>query len=137
MNKIAMKRGGRCLSETYIDSKTKLQFECEYGHKWYAIPMNIKLGTWCPTCATRDGILYPKGTLEDMQRIARERHGECLSNEYIRSKFKLKWRCEFGHVWNTTPTLIKQGHWCPRCAIERRSKKPFSHRFSSSKQPSS
>jgi len=29
---------------------TKLEWECEDGHRWSSTPHNIKYGTWCPIC---------------------------------------------------------------------------------------
>jgi thiol-disulfide isomerase/thioredoxin len=51
MQEIANKRGGKCLSETYIDSHTKLLWECKHGHQWMAKPCQIKnSNNWCPIC---------------------------------------------------------------------------------------
>src|ERR1700748_2300192 len=44
MHKVATERGGKCLSETYFNSKTKLEWECEFGHKWFAAPFKINFG---------------------------------------------------------------------------------------------
>jgi len=55
----AMKHGGRCISTKYVNGRTKLEFECGQGHRWYARPDNIKSGKWCPKCSykTRIGIM--------------------------------------------------------------------------------
>jgi len=50
MNEIAAARNGRCLSEYYINAKSKLTWQCNIGHIWDAIPDAIKFGTWCPHC---------------------------------------------------------------------------------------
>ena len=36
MRKIAQDRGEKCLSQKYINSRTKLQWECPEGHQWSA-----------------------------------------------------------------------------------------------------
>jgi len=46
-----MKRGGKCLSDTYVNNQTKLLLECAEGHQWEAAPNSIKNGSWCPHCA--------------------------------------------------------------------------------------
>ena len=46
----AARRGGQCLSDAYVNSKTKLQFECAEGHQWLTRPASIKRGHWCPRC---------------------------------------------------------------------------------------
>ena len=107
INKLADKRGGKCLSSKYIDNKTKLNWQCEKGHTWLATPNHIKnSGTWCPVCSGNR-----KLTLKDMQGMAKGRRGKCLSPEYVNAKTKLKWQCEKKHVWEATPDNIKQGTW--------------------------
>jgi len=32
MQQVAKKRGGKCLSEKYVNAKTKLEWECRKGH---------------------------------------------------------------------------------------------------------
>jgi len=51
MKSIAALRGGACLSETYINARTKLEWRCAKGHIWHAQPYSIKSGCWCPKCA--------------------------------------------------------------------------------------
>jgi len=54
--------------------------------------------------------------LEDMKEAARFRGGECLSERFVDMKTKVKWKCAFGHSFESSPTLIlKGGHWCPDC----------------------
>ena len=51
MVEIAKSRGGKCLSRTYINSKTKLKWLCAKGHSWHATPFSIKnRQSWCPVC---------------------------------------------------------------------------------------
>ena len=53
MISIACDRGGKCISNVFVNTKTHLLFECKYGHQWKAIPSNIKRGTWCPKCKNK------------------------------------------------------------------------------------
>jgi len=110
MRKLAINYGGKCLSKVYINSQTKLEWQCVNGHQWESLPHNIKKGHWCPTCA---GILPL--TIEDMQRIAFGHRGKCLSRQYVNTETKLEWQCEKGHQWKAKPSHIKSGHWCPKC----------------------
>lgn len=52
--------------------------------------------------------------IEDAQKIAKERLGECLSEEYIPGQ-KLIWKCNTGRTWPATYNHVKYGTWCPRC----------------------
>ena len=55
--------------------------------------------------------------LREVQEIAKERSGECLSTEYKGSLTKLKFRCKNGHEFEATPNGVKdKDSWCPTCA---------------------
>jgi len=48
----AIERGGTCLSPTYENAHTKLEWRCGVGHRWWTRPANILYnGSWCPACA--------------------------------------------------------------------------------------
>jgi hypothetical protein len=52
MRKLATTRGGKCLSEAYVNAHTPLQWMCGIcDHKWMAAPSDVRQGTWCPRCA--------------------------------------------------------------------------------------
>jgi len=67
--------------------------------------------------------MLKKSTIEEMQEIALEKGGWCLSPEYIKCSIKLKWKCKEGHIFMMTPTHVKEGHWCPKCSIIRNANK--------------
>jgi hypothetical protein len=49
---IAKAKSGKCLSTMYINSDSKLTFECKEGHIWDAIPDNVSSkNSWCRICA--------------------------------------------------------------------------------------
>lgn len=49
--KAALAKGGACLSTAYVNTDTKLRWQCAEGHEWEAIPDSVvRLGTWCPSC---------------------------------------------------------------------------------------
>jgi len=114
LQKLAAKHGGQCLSKTYKDTNTPVTWRCRHGHQWQANPTNIKRGGWCPACA---GV--KKGTIEQMQEIAKERGGKCLSKIYINSFADLTWQCKDSHQWQANPANIKKGTWCPDCVARR------------------
>ena len=56
MQKIAIEREGKCISEKYINCDTKLLWECKEGHQWWALPKSIKYDdNWCPVCNESHG----------------------------------------------------------------------------------
>ncbi len=113
MQQLAEERGGKCLSKTYVNSKTKLQWQCAQGHLWKTTPHHIKQGYWCPQCAK----IKRKLTIKEMQQLAGKRGGKCLSVTYVNSYTKLQWQCAQGHIWAGKPSNIKHGTWCPQCEI--------------------
>jgi len=116
MQHLAKMRGGKCVSTEYINNKTKLKWQCNQGHIWEAAPSSVASRTWCPICGQKKSHESNKLTIAEMQLIAQNRNGKCLSKKYIDSKSKLKWQCEDGHVWNATVSNVMRGAWCPECA---------------------
>ena len=111
MQEIAERRGGRCLSKIYKRANIKLEWECSKGHKWRAVPANVKHGTWCPFCAG-NSIL----TIQEMQKIAKSHGGRCLSKTYDGVFVKLHWECSNKHrFWADPGPIINRGVWCPEC----------------------
>ena len=113
MHKLAEKKGGKCLSIEYVNTRTKLKWQCKEGHVWEAKPKKIKRGTWCPICARNVRL-----TIEKMHKLAEKKGGKCLSTEYVNTRTKLKWQCKEGHVWEARPDNIKRGTWCPICRLK-------------------
>jgi len=107
----ANSKGGCCFSTEYINTATKMEWKCEYGHTWEAAFNNIQAGKWCPFCYGN-----VKLTLQDCQNHAIGRGGKCLAAEYINVDTKIEWECEFFHRWEATFDKVKRGTWCPYCA---------------------
>lgn len=116
---LAEERGWILLSEEYINNKIGLDFKClKCNHEWHVRPNSLKdkptqKGRGCPKCNKR--LIY---TIADMQRIASERGGWCLSENYVNNKTRLKWKCgKCYHEWWATPhSIMISDSWCPQCA---------------------
>lgn len=50
MYKLARDHGGRCLSVEYFNVKTKMLWQCKFGHIFKSSADNINQGRWCPIC---------------------------------------------------------------------------------------
>ncbi|TKI56352.1 hypothetical protein E8L90_13260 [Brevibacillus antibioticus] len=51
MQEVARSRGGKCLSNDYLDAHTLLKWQCIDGHVWEAKPNSIiSSSSWCPKC---------------------------------------------------------------------------------------
>jgi transposase-like protein len=113
MRGLAAGYGGRCISENYVSVFAPLLWRCAHGHVWQAAPRQIRLGYWCRQCKAAP---QRAQQLVAMQDLARSRNGQCLSTAYGGHRTKLKWQCEAGHVWETTPATVLRGSWCPHCS---------------------
>ncbi len=56
-------------------------------------------------------------TLEDLQKAAKFRGGECLASELPADIYtKIAWKCADGHTFEMSINAVLQGgHWCPEC----------------------
>lgn len=116
MQDLADKRGGKCLSKKYIDSKTKLKWQCGKGHIWLSAPYNIADNCWCPTCGYEIATEKQKDSIEKYKKIAKKKSGKLLSVEYTNNRTPLLWQCKKGHQWKAQPLNIQhQNSWCPYC----------------------
>jgi hypothetical protein len=110
MQEVAERRGGRCLSDTYVNTATRLRWRCHDGHEWEAPPSVVRSGHWCPQCAYRH-----RGTIDAMRALAAERGGECRSRAYQNHNDPLLFTCARGHSFSATGMAVKSGVWCPTC----------------------
>jgi len=119
MREIAKSKGGKCLSDTYVNSDTKLEWECSNGHTWWGIPNNVMRSAWCRTCYLE---LNKKIRMDEMHEIANSKGGKCLSDTYVNRVTKLEWECSMGHTWWAIPAKIIRSSWCTTCSKEQNNK---------------
>lgn len=95
MQELAIVRGGKCLSDDYINNRTKLEWKCQFGHIWLAQPRAIIGGQWCPNCASGLGERICRVVLEC---IFQEQFVKCrpkwLKSEHSNSLLELDGYCE-------------------------------------------
>ncbi len=112
LQEIAANRGGKCLSENYVDVKNKYDWECKDGHKWSSSADSIiNQNSWCPTCAGQRKI-----TLEELQSICASRGGVFLSQKYVNAHTKYEVICGEGHIFYPNGQSLTRGSWCKKCA---------------------
>ena len=121
----ALNKGGKCLSNHFENGKRKLLWQCKKGHQWKSsIQSVLGSGSWCPVCAKNQAY-----TMEDMQSLAKDNEGRCLSKDYVNVKTKLIWKCKNDHVWESTADNIKQGRCCPHCNKTKKGTENDSNNF--------
>jgi len=111
-HQVALEKGLKCLSTTYKNNRTKLLWECVFGHQWLAPLNKVKnKDTKCPYCAGNR-----KHTISDCQAYAESKDGRCKSVVYVNNHTKLLWECKLGHLWEAIFHSIKDNKsWCPHC----------------------
>lgn len=120
----AKENGGQCLSEAYIDAKTKLKFRCAEGHIWEAVPQHLLSGVWCPTCGRKSAAQkITKYDIATLQARAEEEGGKCVSTQYLGVTELHEWECARKHRWQALPYQVLKGTWCPKCAKSGRASK--------------
>ena len=134
--RVARKKGGKCLSDSYRNSGDSLRWQCKFGHQWKAALANvIHRKSWCPTCgkgrcvlsrakgfAAREGFrtaTFPALQLARARKLAKHRGGQCLSDSVADRNSPVLLKCKFGHLWTTTLAKLSIGRWCCICARGR------------------
>ncbi len=111
IKKLVDKWEATLLSTAYKNAQTKLHIRCPNGHELWSRLESIKKQA-CRRCSSDK----QKLTLETMQELALSLGGECLSETYISAKTKMKFKCNFGHIFETTPDQIRSKNiWCTKC----------------------
>ena len=126
MEKLALSRGGKFLSETYDGSECEKLWLCEYGHEFERTPHSVSQGYWCIECQKIKAENKKKErirlTTEKIEKLVAEYGGELLSDVENMSTPCL-FQCSEGHEWETTPTLIlNKKTWCKQCYLENKKK---------------
>lgn len=122
LQEVVALRGGELVSVDCRQSRDRIRVRCSKGHEWLTLQSNLMSGAWCRECAAeaRTGRPLPNLSITDMRETAAKRSGECMSEQYVNSYSKLRWRCHAGHEWDATPNRIRAGSWCPLCARSMR-----------------
>lgn len=98
-------------NDKYINTRTKMQFCCYYGHVFSATLNNIRNGRGCPYCY--GNIKYTQEQVSEYLRSL----GYHTTTRYTNNNSKLQLTCSKGHIWNTTFSAIKNmGNRCPECS---------------------
>lgn len=90
-----------CIHDAYKSTTDKYKFSCKKGHEFYK---QYRYTDGCPECKN----------LEHIRELASEKGFELLSDRYIGNPkdFVYKYRCEYGHEFETTLTKLRI---CPVC----------------------
>ena len=104
------------LSDTYINNRQKLEWQCDNGHITFCNIDLVKRAQQCLQCYNMRRGDTRRGNIEECQKVAEERGGKCLSMKYVSRREKMLWECAKGHQWEAKFSHIKNSNeWCPHC----------------------
>lgn len=116
---IAESRNGFLLSTTYINAKSKLEFQCGKGHSPFkATADSVKnQGTWCPKCAPNGVLLDLNDLRSKLGTLAKQKDGQLITVEKTEGSddYLATMRCSSGHEWAARAYNLSKGVWCPTC----------------------
>jgi hypothetical protein len=109
--RLAEERGFLWHGPLVTNSKTKTEWECPEGHRWFA-PFNaVHQGNGCWECSGH----LPK-TPDDYRSVAAERGFVWDELAVVANTGeKSRWRCPEGHWFLSAYSTINAGHGCPNC----------------------
>jgi len=112
----ARHHGGECLSKRYKNNQTYMKWRCSMGHAWKAcFGWMKKQNAWCEICSTSRRGVKRRLSITEPVEYAKSKGGFFLSEVFEGVFVKYKWKCAFGHIWESDFHHIQRGQWCPLC----------------------
>jgi hypothetical protein len=109
-------RVGGTISGPICSRKQQLLATCDRGHNFTITPHAIIYsGSWCRRCRNGENNAKKRWTAGDLQRVADNFSGRCLTKDYLHAHQKLDWICGSGHRFRRSVTVLKSDPRCPEC----------------------
>jgi 5-methylcytosine-specific restriction endonuclease McrA len=103
-------KGYKLLSTVYLNTRSKLYYECANGYRHSITFKQFKKCSTCP-CSFKNAKL----TYEHVRHYFGMYDYKLLSTSYINSDEKLRYACDKGHIHDVSCKSFKQGSRCPTC----------------------
>ena len=120
--------GYKVLDNTYVNSKTSINYVCDKGHISKITWFDFNQGCRCRKCSYDSRANKRKKTFGEVKKIFNEAGFELLSTSYKNRRSSLRFLCESGHLGSMTLDNVMEGKRCKECALikSRESlRKPF------------
>jgi hypothetical protein len=114
---IAIERGGQCLSRRYLNTRDRMRWRCEAGHRCSVSLDAVLWGNWCQACHFERF----KPVQDNLEQAAAARRERCLS-AYVDKETPLQWQCAERAYVVRLQVSREQGRWCHLCAVKARSR---------------
>ena len=117
----AESKGGKCLSKEYINNSTALKFKCSNNHHFKLQWANmLRKGHWCVVCKNKERKIQK---FNEIQELADNLGGKCLSKGYYGSDSPHNWKCKNGHKIRKSPSDLGRWGWgCVKCENDKHHK---------------
>lgn len=100
--------------DTPINSQNPIRFQCDKGHIFQRNPSNFyNRNSKCPIC-NKGSVKLP--LTGDAFAAYVEEFGYKLLEPYVNNMTKVKFQCDKGHIYETSPKVFKSGCRCPKCS---------------------
>ena len=108
---ICLEFGWILISKEYVNSSSKLEIMCEFGHVNNKNIRHIREGRGCKTCSS----ISERLDFDFVKTKARELGLTILSEEYVNAHTKMDMICDRGHILEKTWHSIRHGQKCLEC----------------------
>jgi hypothetical protein len=114
--------GCELLSETYVNSSTKLKIRCNCSNVFYKTYNSFNTGNQrqCRECGIKFKSENKKLKFEDVRNYIETFDYKLLSTVYTHSKQKLTMECPEGHTFDMKFNAFKNGRRCSKCSKNKR-----------------
>jgi hypothetical protein len=105
------------LSESYVNSSTKLKIKCKCGNIFYKTynEFNSQNQKQCPECGIKLRSENQKLTYEYVKSYLQNEGYEILQDYFINTSTKIKIKCSNGHEYFVKFNTFKNGNRCGEC----------------------
>jgi hypothetical protein len=121
--KLGESKGFNYVGNYVPNTKTKTYWQCKCGNilklKYNDLCTRNICCDNCYFMSIRNTVLktgITKKDENDYYKIAQKHNLEWLGSKVENVHTKTLWKCSFGHIWETTYSLIKKGRGCPFCS---------------------
>jgi hypothetical protein len=118
---LAQQSNGWDPTEYSPGSNKKVSWKCADGHEWEATIANrTGRGDGCPVCSGQKIVSGINDLLTLNPKIAKEAFGWDPSTVALHSNQKVKWKCQKGHIWESTVTnRSRRNDGCAVCSSHK------------------
>jgi hypothetical protein len=103
-------------------SEMQVWWQCSKGHEWRTSIKTRTKGSRCPQCTKYTGKVSDNNNLgvlrpDLVRQWHQEMNDQLLPEQFtLGSRRKVWWKCESGHVWQSTIGSRSSGRGCPFCS---------------------